>query len=98
MARRHLGERVATGRKRGFGIPVQRWLAGKWRERVADSFGDSLLDREGWLRADGLLNELNNAARCGSAPNQLWYSYVLESWLRHERASAPASCLLLTAS
>jgi asparagine synthase (glutamine-hydrolysing) len=98
LARRHLGERVANGRKRGFGIPVQRWLAGRWRDRVADSFRHSLLEREGWLRADGLLNELNNAAHSGSAPNQLWYSYVLESWLRHERATDPASCLLPTAS
>jgi asparagine synthase (glutamine-hydrolysing) len=98
LARRHLGERVARGRKRGFGIPVQRWLAGRWRDRVSEAFRDSLLDREGWLRADGLLSELNHAAHSGSAPNQLWYSYVLESWLRHERATSPASCLLLTAS
>jgi asparagine synthase (glutamine-hydrolysing) len=88
LARRHIGERVATGRKRGFGIPVQRWLASKWRDRVAASFRDSLLDGEGWLRADGLLAELRSASRAGTAPNQLWYSYVLESWLRHERAAA----------
>ncbi|MFL6215165.1 MAG: asparagine synthase (glutamine-hydrolyzing) [Blastocatellia bacterium] len=87
IARRRIGERVATGRKRGFGIPVQRWLANKWRDRVADTFRDSLLDREGWLRADGLLSELNDAARNGVAPNQLWYSYVLESWLKRERAT-----------
>jgi asparagine synthase (glutamine-hydrolysing) len=104
IARRHLGERVAGGRKRGFGIPVQRWLAGKWRNRVEEVFSDSLLARKGWLRADGLLAELHKAARAGSAPNQLWYSYVLESWLRHEsgaasdarraNSSAPAELLL----
>ncbi|HKP13148.1 MAG TPA: asparagine synthase (glutamine-hydrolyzing), partial [Blastocatellia bacterium] len=91
LARRHLGERVAAGRKRGFGIPVQRWVAGKWRERVADSLRDGLLAREGWLHADGLLAELDSAARAGFAPNQLWYSYVLESWLRHERLAASGS-------
>ncbi|MFL6273783.1 MAG: asparagine synthase (glutamine-hydrolyzing) [Blastocatellia bacterium] len=88
LARRHLGERVARGRKRGFGIPVQRWLADRWRERVATSFTDSLLASEGWLRSDGLLTELDKAGRAGFAPNQLWYSYVLESWLRHERSAA----------
>jgi len=88
IARRHLGERVAGGRKRGFGIPVQRWLADRWRDRVAASFTDSLLASEGWLRADGLLVELDKAGRAGFAPNQLWYSYVLESWLRHERRAA----------
>ncbi|HJQ22783.1 MAG TPA: asparagine synthase (glutamine-hydrolyzing) [Blastocatellia bacterium] len=91
IARRHLGERVARGRKRGFGIPVQRWLAGRWRERVAASFSDSLLAQEGWLRADGLRAELDKAARDGVAPNQLWYSYVLESWLRAERSDAHAA-------
>ena len=88
LARRHLGERTAYGRKRGFGIPVQRWLADRWRERVATSFTDSLLASEGWLRSDGLLTELDKAARAGFAPNQLWYSYVLESWFRHERSAA----------
>src|SRR5215471_17237519 len=34
LARRHVGERVAVGRKRGFGIPVARWLAGKWRAQM----------------------------------------------------------------
>ena len=88
LARRRIGERVATGRKRGFSIPVQRWLAGKWRDRVAASFRDSLLEGEGWLRSDALLAELHKASQSGFAPNQLWYSYVLESWLRHERSAA----------
>jgi asparagine synthase (glutamine-hydrolysing) len=88
LARRRIGERVAAGRKRGFGIPVQRWLAGKWRDRVAASFRDSLLEGEGWLRSEALLAELHKAYRSGVAPNQLWYSYVLESWLRHERNAA----------
>ncbi|MEN3330643.1 MAG: hypothetical protein V7641_8 [Blastocatellia bacterium] len=91
IARRRIGERVATGRKRGFGIPVERWLAGRWRDRVAASFRDGLLASEGWLRADGLLAELHKASRAGTAPNQLWYSYVLESWLRHERHAATES-------
>jgi asparagine synthase (glutamine-hydrolysing) len=85
IARRHLGERVAGGRKRGFGIPVQRWMIGRWRDAVTAAFNDSLLDREGWLSAESLVKQLNSAARRGIAPNQLWYAYVLESWLRRER-------------
>ena len=45
LARRKIGERVASGRKRGFGIPVQRWLASRWRSAVEDSFRDSLLEQ-----------------------------------------------------
>jgi asparagine synthase (glutamine-hydrolysing) len=85
LARRHIDERVAHGRKRGFGIPVQRWIATRWRDAVADLLRDSYLDREGWIRADAALARLDRAADAGSAPKQLWYIYVLESWLRHER-------------
>jgi asparagine synthase (glutamine-hydrolysing) len=85
VARRKIGERVAGGRKRGFGIPVQRWLAGRWRSAVEEVFRDSLLGREGWLRSDSILVQLEKAAQQGWASNQLWYSFVLESWLRHER-------------
>ncbi|MDT5296464.1 MAG: hypothetical protein QOJ76_3344, partial [Acidobacteriota bacterium] len=84
LARRRVGERVARGRKRGFGIPVQRWVAGRWRAQVADVLHDSLLEKHGWIRAAPALAQLEEAARGGWAANQLWYVYVLESWLRHE--------------
>ncbi|HKP84736.1 MAG TPA: asparagine synthase (glutamine-hydrolyzing) [Blastocatellia bacterium] len=86
LARRHVGDRVARGRKRGFSIPVQRWMTNRWRSTVEESFRDCLLEREGWLRSDALLKEMRKAAQKGFAPNQLWYSFVLESWLRHERS------------
>ncbi len=86
LARRKLGERVATGRKRGFGVPVQRWITGRWRNAVEESLRDSLLEREGWILSGPVLACLEKAAREGWAPKQLWYIFVLESWLRHERA------------
>ena len=85
LARRHLGARVAGGRKRGFGIPVQRWMAGRWQPVVREAFRDSLLQSEGWIRTDTAVAHLDLAARRGWAPNQLWYIFVLESWLRRER-------------
>ena len=86
-----MGERVAVGKKRGFSIPVQRWVAGRWRALVADSLRDSLAERHGWVRAGAALKRLDEAARRGWAPNQLWYVYVLESWLRREQSEAAAS-------
>ncbi|HKS27225.1 MAG TPA: asparagine synthase (glutamine-hydrolyzing) [Pyrinomonadaceae bacterium] len=85
LARRRVGERVARGRKRGFGIPVGRWMAGRWRADVEAMLQDSLLEREGWIRKDAAIELLNQAAERGEAPNQLWYIFVLESWLRRER-------------
>ncbi|MEP7198299.1 MAG: asparagine synthase (glutamine-hydrolyzing) [Chloroflexota bacterium] len=88
LARRHLGERVARGRKRGFGVPVQRWLAGRWRGAVEAALRDGLLAHAGWIQADAAIALLGRAAQTGWAPNQLWYIYVLESWLRHEQREA----------
>jgi asparagine synthase (glutamine-hydrolysing) len=90
LAHRRVGERVARGRKRGFGIPVQRWVAGRWRAQVADALRDSLLEKHGWIRAAPALAQLEEAGRGGWAANQLWYVYVLESWLRHERSDSGA--------
>ncbi len=85
LARRKVGERVARGRKRGFSIPVQRWIAGRWRAPLEEALRNSLLEQEGWIRTEPTLLQLEKAARAGFAPKQLWYIYVLESWLQRER-------------
>jgi asparagine synthase (glutamine-hydrolysing) len=87
LARRKLGERVAGGRKRGFTIPVQRWITGRWRPQVEELFRDSLLEKEGWIRSGPTLKWLERSTASGWAPKQLWYLFVLESWLRRNRSS-----------
>jgi asparagine synthase (glutamine-hydrolysing) len=82
IARRRIGEVVATGKKRGFGIPVGKWLAaeGPWRRQFEEMLEDSVAAREGWIDAGAVRRELE---RCGErAPNSLWYVFVLENWLR----------------
>src|SRR5689334_9069908 len=87
LAKRKLGERVSRGRKRGFTIPVQRWLVGRWQNALTELLQTSILDREGWINSRATLDRLAAAAAEGRAPNQLWYIFVLESWLRHEQGS-----------
>ena len=91
LAAQKLGERVSRGRKRGFTIPVQRWLVGRWQPAVTELLQTSIADRQGWINSRAVLDRLNAAAQEGQAPNQLWYIFVLESWLRHEQnfRSAP---------
>jgi asparagine synthase (glutamine-hydrolysing) len=88
LAKQKLGQRVSRGRKRGFTIPVQRWLVGRWRNALTQLLQTSILDREGWINSRAVLDRLAAAAEKGWAPNQLWYIFVLESWLRHEQTSA----------
>ena len=94
LARRRIGERVASGSKRGFGIPVHRWIAGRWRAAALSAFEDSILSREGWIDGEAVRVKLCGLREGDNAPQQLWYLFVLESWLksRHARvAQAVAS-------
>ena len=88
VAQRRIGERVARGRKRGFGVPATRWMAGRWRARVVETLNDSILGREGWIRTDAALKRFAREAEQGEASLQTWYLFVLENWLRHERSSS----------
>jgi asparagine synthase (glutamine-hydrolysing) len=86
LARRRVGDRVAAGKKRGFTIPATRWLAGKWLPQAREVFRNSTLQREGWIRSERALAQLDAASVGGRAPLQLWYLYVLENWLRYEES------------
>lgn len=90
LAEQKIGERLARGRKRGFTIPVNRWLAGRWRNALTRLLDNAIADREGWINSRAVLKQLDVAAENNWAPNQFWYIFVLESWLRHEQDSAVA--------
>ena len=84
LARRRVGDRTAAGAKRGFVIPVERWLASRWRARYMELFGDSLLERGGWIRPGSARAALDAVPEGGTAPQQLWYLLVAERWMRYE--------------
>lgn len=86
IARRNIGERVAKGAKRGFGIPATRWLAGRWGPHFQQAMENSHLAREGYIQSSKVLDLWKQTAARGEVPNQLWYLYVLETWLRHEQS------------
>ena len=79
---------MANQEKRGFGIPVQRWITGRWRRAVEQSFEYSVLDREGWIRSDAVLRLLRSLPEGATAPVQLWHLYVLENWVKSNTAGA----------
>jgi asparagine synthase (glutamine-hydrolysing) len=89
IARRRIGDRVASGRKQGFVVPVQEWLASRWYSHAERMFADSLLARHGYIQPDAVAKELAGARKTGRAPLYLWYLFVLERWMAHEHAHAP---------
>jgi asparagine synthase (glutamine-hydrolysing) len=87
IARRRIGRALANRPKRGFGIPVRRWLVGRWRPAVEEVFRASVMVEQGWVLPGPLLQEFERAVVRGVAPLQLWYLFVLEKWLRAEEDS-----------
>lgn len=85
VARRRIGESLASGKKQGFNIPVQRWLAGSWRETLIDALDGSLLEKGGWINVKAVLDLLDTSAKKNWSPRQLWFIFVLESWMRYEK-------------
>ena len=92
LARRKLGARVADAPKRGFTIPVQRWVAAQWLPRFESLLEDSVLAAGGWIRPAAVRQALQSAQRKQWAANQLWYIFVLERWMRME-CSAPRAAM-----
>ena len=82
LARRRIGNRVADGAKKGFGIPVGRWLARRWGPAFERAMSDSHLEREGLIDAGRVISTWRRFADRGFVPNQLWYLFVLETWFR----------------
>lgn len=87
IADRRIGARVARGAKRGFTIPVTSWIAGRWSSDVRAALNDSPLAADGWLDPRGVERELALARTSPTAGLRLWYLYVLDAWLRAERAT-----------
>jgi asparagine synthase (glutamine-hydrolysing) len=85
IVRRRIGGQLASGKKQGFIIPVQKWLTGHWRAAFTEVLRDSLAEKEGWINVKPALDLLENSAKKNWAPRQLWFIFVLESWLRFEK-------------
>jgi len=87
VARRRVSERVARGSKRGFSIPVERWIAGRWRGEISSRLREGLLCDEGWISRPALERALQSPKGHGPGAHHLWYLVVLDNWLRAERDS-----------
>ena len=85
---RRFGPALARRRKQGFGIPVQKWLAGPFDGACERLFAASRLDRFGILSA----RELSNGGfrRWVSAdPAIAWHAFALAAWCEATLGDGP---------
>jgi asparagine synthase (glutamine-hydrolysing) len=85
IVRRRIGPEVARRKKRGFTIPVEKWLVTNWGDRMRAIASGSLLETDGWIRKGSLKQPVQEAFASGRAPVQLWYLIVLENWFQNKR-------------
>ena len=93
IVRRHVGRRVAFRAKQGFTIPAERWLASKWKGQLNGLKDNTLLASQGWIEPKALSTAVDEALTRNEVPKQLWYSLVLESWLRGQMTPATVRAL-----
>ena len=88
LARRRLGAAVAARRKRGFGVPAERWIVGPSRGNLRAVLDDSHLVREGMINAAPLRAILESPEPPSGVA---WSLFVLESWLARESQEESSS-------
>jgi asparagine synthase (glutamine-hydrolysing) len=86
IVRRRIGPSTASRTKQGFRVPVEKWLAGPWREDLDRLQSGTLVEREGYIQGHALRTEIDRAIAAGGASEQLWYVAVLERWLQSQQS------------
>jgi asparagine synthase (glutamine-hydrolysing) len=86
IVRRRIGPSTASRTKQGFRVPVEKWLAGPWREDLDRLQSGTLVEREGYIQGPALRAEIERAIAAGGASEQLWYVAVLERWLQSQQS------------
>jgi asparagine synthase (glutamine-hydrolysing) len=83
IAARLVPRAVIYRRKMGFAMPLTLWFRGEIGLVLERLLRDSVAEREGWVRAEGVLAELDDHRnRKRDNHNRLWLSLCLEIWLR----------------
>jgi len=84
IVRRRVSPAVASRKKQGFTIPVERWLSGPWRKALEDVAANSRLEADGWLKSGAFACILSEVRKGIAVPRQVWFLTALENWLRKQ--------------
>lgn len=74
---------VLRGQKRGFMLPIGRWLQTSWRDRMEDLLSPAAVRRRGWIRPEVVETlKVEHLTGRRNRADQLWALMVLEAWCR----------------
>ena len=85
---RYVPEEIMERPKKGFSVPVEKWL----RQPLLRKWAEELLDREtlkkqGILDADVVWRIWSDFIDRGQWRIQIWYILMFQEWMRREKAS-----------
>ena len=90
--RKILPPAITRRRKKGFNVPVAKWLAGPLRELVEDTLAERRLSSEGFFQARTVRRLLDeHYARQADHRKLLWTLLVFQLWLDHLDSSGAES-------
>lgn len=84
LVRRRVGPDIASRPKRGFQMPVERWLTNRWRGRFEELLNDCALTRDNWIQKEPLAKIVRASLNAGHGNIHLWRLMVLNMWLDHQ--------------
>jgi asparagine synthase (glutamine-hydrolysing) len=85
---RAFGHELAHRKKHGFGVPVERWLAGPLDSACAQLFETRRLERHGIL-SPAALGDGGYRRWVASDPQLLWHVFALAAWLEATHGDGP---------
>jgi asparagine synthase (glutamine-hydrolysing) len=85
VVRKNLGREVSNRKKKGFNIPVNKWLVTSWRRHLMDLQDGTALEKDNWIAPGSLQSIVRRTVMDGNAPDLVWRLLVLEHWLQFSR-------------
>jgi len=81
VAEKYLPDHIIYRRKKGFGVPLAKWLRNGLKELLLDTLHSSACRSRGWIRPDILQTLLNEHLAQQQEHHQgLWTLLMLELW------------------
>jgi asparagine synthase (glutamine-hydrolysing) len=85
---RRFGPALARRKKRGFGVPVEKWLRGPFDAACHELFARSRLDRYG-IMSSAELGDGRFRERLGTDPVIVWHCFALAAWCEANLGDGP---------
>jgi len=83
---RYIPKELVDRPKRGFKIPLDRWLSGPLREWMQDLLSPESLKNNSLLETEHITSLVNqHLSGNGNFGSTLWPVLMLQAWLQHEK-------------